>query len=802
MCSMAIVIAGYGQSGRVFVDNNGNGTYDKSDKTVSGVSVTDGVNVTTTNKSGQYSLSGHKNAKFAYITTPSGYNSVGEFYQRIEPSKGEYNFILKPNSVVGKDGSHSFVQITDTEIGSVENQDVWVSSLKARSASQNAAFIIHTGDICYEGGLKSHKKLVNDDNMGRMVRYCIGNHDYVKGTYGEELFETNFGPIYYSFEHGNIHYIVTPMPHGDHKPGFDPNDLLTWLKNDLKTKDASKKVIVFNHDLFNNGDKFVFGKGDGSVDLADFGLIGWVYGHWHINHVKKFGDVVTITTSSADKAGIDHSVAAFRDIRISGKGEISSQLVYPYLDKVLTVSQASLDGQKLSLSVNGYNTNSVIKSITAEVSAGGKSLSKVSLNAKTDWNWGATIDLKKPRQSVDLKLTATYADGKQSELSKEVVSKGTSAVKLAENWCNLLGNANHNGVVEGNVKTPLQLAWSANVGSNIYMSSPIIYDGNVVVATVDESLGGKCVVVALDAISGAERWRYRTRNSVKNTIVAGDGKIFAQDAEGYLYAIDANNGDLVWEYKLNVNPIPAIIEGLVIRDNVIYAGTGAGLTALKTNGDVIWTNSEWNQREGTTSTLSLGNDVVLSGSQWQALFANDTKTGKKLWDVRKDGIRDRGATPLIIDNLVYLISSQSLFVMDLKSGRIIVRKELPYRVDATSTPLLVGDLIVFGTTDSGIVAINSETFETKWIVRTLPSLIYTAPYTRTPVATVESSPIAVGETIFIGASDGIFRAINKEGVVVWQYKLGAPMLTTVAVSGNAIFVADYSGNVSCFTPKI
>ena len=60
--------------------------------------------------------------------------------------------------------------------------------------------------------MKNHIKLMNTENMDCPVFYCIGNHDLVKGKYGEELFESIYGPVYYSFDAGNVHYVVTPMP--------------------------------------------------------------------------------------------------------------------------------------------------------------------------------------------------------------------------------------------------------------------------------------------------------------------------------------------------------------------------------------------------------------------------------------------------------------------------------------------------------------------------------------------------------------------------------------------------------------
>ena len=63
--------------------------------------------------------------------------------------------------------------------------------------------------------MKSHIELMNTTNMNCPIFYCIGNHDLVEGQYGEELFESIYGPTYYSFDVGSTHYIVTPMLMGD-----------------------------------------------------------------------------------------------------------------------------------------------------------------------------------------------------------------------------------------------------------------------------------------------------------------------------------------------------------------------------------------------------------------------------------------------------------------------------------------------------------------------------------------------------------------------------------------------------------
>ena len=84
--------------------------------------------------------------------------------------------------------------------------------------------------------------------MGVPVRYVIGNHDYVAGKYGEALFESIYGPVWYSFDVGNVHYVVTrsrpvrTMPLATIK-----NDRWKWLENDLANVEPGMKVVMFNH---------------------------------------------------------------------------------------------------------------------------------------------------------------------------------------------------------------------------------------------------------------------------------------------------------------------------------------------------------------------------------------------------------------------------------------------------------------------------------------------------------------------------------------------------------------------------
>ena len=794
-------------NGRVFVDKNSNGQFDRGEKTLGGIKVSDGLNVTETAKDGTYTLPGHARQRFIFITTPSGYKTLNKHYHKIDSRTNGYDFgLLTYHPGIGKDGSHQYVHVSDTEIFNTEGNEAWVKNIREYAANENAAFIIHTGDICYENGMKKHIKLMNTENMNVPVFYCIGNHDLVKGKYGEEVFENNYGPVYYSFDVANVHYIVTPMPGGDHKPGYTRLDVCRWLKNDLAHIKPGTPIIVFNHDILTYGDEFIYkGSQTESIDLNKHNLKAWVYGHWHINHVKKQGSVYTVCTSALDKGGIDHSTSAFRIMHVDGKGDFSSELRYSYLNNSICIASPAGHTASPEVTVNVYSSASPVRRVTYTCLDQDKPVLRGKrLSQSSDWCWTATLPLKETHAGKELtiQVEAKFKNGETARSEKNFVYLPQQAdIRLTENWDNLLGNATHTAKAAAALDSIPGLAWVKNIGANIYMTSPLIHNGNIYTASVDEDLKGRAHIYALDGKNGEIKWRYPVKSSVKNTIAIDNGLVFAQDVLGNLYAVDCESGKLCWESKLPVNGLPALIDGLVACDGVVYAGTGKALSAFEARtGKRIWKNEGWSQREGTTSTLTQGNGILIGSVQWSALYGNDSKTGKMLWSVSNHGLRNRGASAAMHGSLLYLISEKSFFILEAATGRIIVRKPLPYNLDATSTPLLTDKEIIFGTANKGLVALDNETLEEKWNCPIGDALIYTAPYSRPTSGTIETSPALAGKTVYVGASDGGIYGIDKRtGKIVWKYTTGAPIFSSVAISGNTLIATDFGGNVYAFS---
>lgn len=801
--------AASGYSGLVFADRNANGLCDLGERGVPDVAVSDGLHVVKTDRHGRYTLPGHDRERFIFITLPSGAKAF-PFYRRIEQGRNRYDFALMPNQQSQASSGHRFLHVTDTEIFNTRDHEDWVGGVRDYARNSGASFVIHTGDICYEEGLKKHIGLMNTGNFPCPVYYCIGNHDLVDGEYGEEVFESVYGPVFYSFEAGNTHYVVTPMLGGDRRPGYSQEDVSRWLKNDLAQLPRGKSVVVFSHDLLTGGERFLYGAGEHAVDLNMHNLKAWIYGHRHTNHIRKQGNVFTICTGTVDKGGIDHSMAAFRDITVDGQGRLSSSLRHVYVHKALQVasvqngkSPLAADGS-MTVSVNAYHAGSPVRGVACTLSIGGRKAAEVHLSPRTSWNWAASVPVPPGSMGKEAVLRVRADFGPEGTAETEetfvCVPTGGKDVKTGRDWGNLLGNPEHVGTVEDAPLPPYELAWVSNIGGNIHMASPLVSGSRVFVATADEDMKGEACLGALDVETGRVLWKYPVRNSIKNTIAHDGNTVLAQDADGWLYAVDGETGRLRWERKLPVRETSGLVEGLVAGGGKVYAGTGRGLTACSVrDGRVLWTNSGWGQHEGATTTLSLGNGVLIAGSQWQALFGNDAETGRLLWKNGGNGLRNRGASAAIHGSKAYLTSWDALFILDIRTGSILKQANLPISVDVTSTPLVTDREIIFGTARDGLMALDRQTLKEKWRYATGDALVYTAPYTRKASRTIESSPVQVGGYVLATASDGSFSAIDrKTGRLVWSAKTGAPFFSSPAVSGNAVFVADFSGNVYAF----
>lgn len=299
--------------------------YDTFGNPIPNAKVSDGLNIAITDENGAYTLNGWERAHVISVQILTVYHD--DWYRYIDESVHEYDFYVSPYI---NNNEVSFLHFSDTEIlidGA--HPSMWIDFVKGAVEKRSPDFIIHTGDICRRKGLELHKRAMCSENMGLPVRYTLGNHDYVDDKYGEYTFERLYGPLWYSFDVGCVHFVVIPITNGETKGVYLPEDNVRWLKNDLSMMDESKRLVILSHD---HNDSFenecVYKRGEIAVELKNHRILANVFGHSHLNYLREIDGRYNIGTSRPDLGGIDGTPASCRYVKIDKDGNLFSILDY------------------------------------------------------------------------------------------------------------------------------------------------------------------------------------------------------------------------------------------------------------------------------------------------------------------------------------------------------------------------------------------------------------------------------------------------------------------------------------------
>lgn len=236
-------------------------------KGIANVAVTDGTQVFKTNQKGEYQFTVKENADFVYISSPAGYafdhdNFIASFYVSVKGKRGTLNHDFILTKLTTNDSQHNFVVWADTQMISASDceqlKTTTVPDFKKLIQQYPANTLFHgigCGDLVWDKFefFKDYKEAIA--MTGVPFYNVIGNHDMDLNSrtddYSAETFKAQFGPTYYSFNRGAIHYVVLDDVFfiGTAKKyiGYLTENQLAWLEKDLQMVAPGTTVVVSLH---------------------------------------------------------------------------------------------------------------------------------------------------------------------------------------------------------------------------------------------------------------------------------------------------------------------------------------------------------------------------------------------------------------------------------------------------------------------------------------------------------------------------------------------------------------------------
>ncbi|KGE14204.1 calcineurin-like phosphoesterase C-terminal domain-containing protein [Sphingobacterium deserti] len=296
-------------------------------KGLSNVVVSDGYDVTTTNQDGVYYLASNKRTGYVFVSIPGNYEMASTsqnlplFYKYLNANPtivDTRDFELKPVN----NENHVVLSLADMHLANRNDDLSQFQNGFIADANQQIAkiqsegkkvYALTLGDLTWETYWYSNSFMLPEyvkeiSKLNAPVFNTIGNHDndpyFASDWLSENAYRRILGPTYYSFNIGQVHYIVLDNIEYINSGGVNGSigsrnynaklveQQIDWLKKDLATVNTSTPIILATHIQLHNAPSsngslpgFRMSNGQQLVDLfAGFEQVHVLTGHTHINN--------------------------------------------------------------------------------------------------------------------------------------------------------------------------------------------------------------------------------------------------------------------------------------------------------------------------------------------------------------------------------------------------------------------------------------------------------------------------------------------------------------------------------------
>ncbi len=337
-----------------------------------------------------------------------------------------------------------------------------------------------------------------------------------------------------------------------------------------------------------------------------------------------------------------------------------------------------------------------------------------------------------------------------------------------------------------------EVAWQFETRSAL-ASRPVVGDGALVLGTTTTSS-----VHAIELSNGEPRWVFEAGGPVNGAGAIADGVAFIGSFDGTMYALDMQSGEPVWQTPLGSD----VTGGALVDGDRVFVGTqdGAFFALDRSTGDVLWeqeTGTEWGKIVNSTPVVAelFGLPVVIIGSTGGVLHAFDPATGDEQLTIPLTG----GvwfSTPLVLDSPDD--GGQELWVgTSTEEGGLLNRVVLDTAAVSTfSTGGGVGTNPAL--TNDNLIVVGNDVGELFAVDRVSMGEVWREGYAED--TQIKGSPVVVGDLVIFGTHGRELIAVDdSDGVDQWRFE-GQQVfgLSGPTIDGNRLYVGNDSGTVYAF----
>jgi outer membrane protein assembly factor BamB len=315
----------------------------------------------------------------------------------------------------------------------------------------------------------------------------------------------------------------------------------------------------------------------------------------------------------------------------------------------------------------------------------------------------------------------------------------------------------------------------------------------------------------------AQVWRAKASRRFTGRLVVVGETIYGGGLDRKVVAVDLGSGQQRWSSRLG----GLIGGGVAVGGDTVYAATsrpeGKVYALAAATGHRLWRTTTG----PVSAPLALVDSVLVAETQRGETIGLDPRTGVIRWR-RKLGVARIPAIPADSGTLV-VATVDSLFRVRARDGKVVRRAVSP---GAVVSPWIVhGGMLVAGTTDSLVVAVDPDSLLARWkVVLDAPVLASPASWgdtlyaasrrgsvyriTGLPAPRAErlaeldwpvTAPVTVVDgLILLGGADGVLRALRPDGGEAWRLQLRWPVELGVLLVDDGMLAVGGDGDLHLY----